>query len=357
MIVVGIGASTGGLAALGSFFDSLPADTGMAFVVVTHLHPEHESHLAGLLQRHTHMPTEQVSKKVQVEPDHVYVIPPNRSIVLTDTHLDTREFDEPHGRRTPIDYFFRSMAASGHPDPIAVVLSGGGTDGAVGIKDIKEVGGLIMVQSPEDAEYDSMPRAALGTGLVDVVLPANRLATKLVEYIQNRPRLPHDPGLLTEAEVETLQRILAQVHARTGHDFTQYKRSTIIRRVEQRMQLNGFITLEAYLAYLRGNAMEAQAMFNDILIGVTNFFRDRDSWEALQKKVIPELFKTKAEGDAGGRQVVFDATASLSDCGGSYRRPGHHLYRYQQTEGDRAGARPGQGVARGARPGTDPRAG
>jgi two-component system, chemotaxis family, CheB/CheR fusion protein len=295
LTLVGIGASAGGLGALGSFFDSVPVDTGMAFVVVTHLHPEHESHMAELLQRHTRMPTMQVNERLEVEANHVYVIPPNRTIIMTDTHLDTQEFDEPHGRRTPIDHFFRSMAASGHQDPVAVILSGAGTDGAVGVKDVKEVGGMIMVQHPDDAEYDSMPRAAISTGLVDVILPASQLASKLAEYIQHRPNLPHDPGQLTEPELETLQRILGQVHSRTGHDFSQYKRSTILRRVERRMQLNGFVTLEAYLTYLRGNASEAQAMFNDILIGVTNFFRDQESWETLAKKVVPKLFKKKVE--------------------------------------------------------------
>ena len=303
LTIVGIGASAGGLKALDAFFDALPMDTGMAFVVVTHLHPEHESHMAELLQRHTRMPTSQVTEKTKVEPNHVYVIPPNRGILMTDTHLDTREFDEPHGRRTPIDHFFRSMAQSGHSDPIAIILSGGGTDGSVGIKDVKEVGGLIMVQKPEDAEYDSMPRAALSTGLVDVILPASQLAEKLSDYIQHRPKLPHDPGQLSEVEAETLQRILAQVHARTGHDFSQYKRSTILRRVERRMQLNGFATLEAYVAYLRGNANEAQAMFNDILIGVTNFFRDRDSWTALAQQVIPSLFQNNDTIEAEGIRV------------------------------------------------------
>jgi two-component system, chemotaxis family, CheB/CheR fusion protein len=213
-----------------------------------------------------------------MEANHVYVIPPNCSIIMTDTHLDTQEFDEPRGRRMPIDHFFRSMAASGHQDPIAVILSGGGTDGAEGVKDVKEVGGLIMVQNPDDAEYDSMPRAAVSTGLADVVLPANQLASKLVEYIQHRPRLPHDPGQLTEPEMETLQRIIAQVHARTGHDFSQHKRSTILRRVERRMQLNGFITLEAYLTYLRGNANEAQAMFNFSVVDKAQRIYQAKAW-------------------------------------------------------------------------------
>src|SRR5262245_35441923 len=191
LTVVGIGASAGGLNALTEFFGALPAETGMAFVVVTHLHPAHESHLAELLQKHTQMPTQQVNTKIKVEPNNVYVIPPNRSILMADTHLDTVEFKEPHGQRTPIDHFFRSLA-QGHSESIAVILSGGGTDGSVGVKDIKEQGGLILVQHPDDAEYDSMPRAAISTGLADVVLPARALAEKLVDYTRHRPQLPHD---------------------------------------------------------------------------------------------------------------------------------------------------------------------
>ncbi|HEU0297736.1 MAG TPA: CheR family methyltransferase [Anaerolineales bacterium] len=294
LTIVGIGASAGGLAALTALFSALPSNTGMAFVVVTHLHPEHESHLPELLQKHTQMPTQQVVGRIKVEPNHVYVIPPNRSIMMADSHLDTAEFTEPHGQRTPIDHFFRSLA-QGHSESIAVILSGGGTDGSVGIKDVKEQGGLILVQHPADAEYDSMPRAAIGTGLADLVLPAAQLAEKLAEYPQHRAKLPHDAGQLSEPEAETLQRILALVHARTGHDFNQYKRTTILRRVERRMQLNGLVTLDAYLSFLRRNAGEAQAMFNDILIGVTSFFRDVEAWSALEENVIPALFHQKEE--------------------------------------------------------------
>src|SRR5689334_2263937 len=276
LTVVGIGASAGGLTALNSFFDALSPDTGMAFVVVTHLHPTYESHLAELLQQHTKMPTRQVDQRIQVEADHVYVIPPNRNIIMTDTHLETAEFTEPRGRRTPIDYFFRSLASE-HRESIAVILSGGGTDGSVGLKDVKERGGVIMVQDPNDAEYKSMPRAAINTGLADVVLPAAQLAEKLVEYAQHHPQLPHDPGQLTEEEAETFRNILAQIQARTGQDFNHYKHATILRRVERRMQLNGMTTLAGYLKYLRQNANEAQSMFSNILIGVTNFFRDRKS--------------------------------------------------------------------------------
>ena len=303
LAVVGIGASAGGLGALRAFFEALPAETGMAFVVITHLHPEHESHLAELLQKSTRMPVMQVTARIPVKSNHVYVIPPNRSILMTDSHLDTREFDEPHGKRTPIDHFFRSMAASGHSDPVAIILSGGGTDGSVGIKDVKEVGGMIMVQQPQDAEYDSMPRAALSTGLVDVILPAAALAERLTEFVKHRPKLPQDPSHLSEAETETLQRILALVRTRTGHDFSQYKRSTILRRTERRMQLNGFSSLADYLVFLRGDSTEAYAMFNDILIGVTNFFRDRESWEALQSEVIPRLFEQSVNLEEEGIRV------------------------------------------------------
>lgn len=162
--MVGIGASASGLNALNTFFDSLSPDTGLAFVVVTHLHPEHKSHLAELLQNHTKMPVTQVMEKLKVEPDHVHVIPPNRSILLTDTHLETAEFSEPRGQRIPIDHFFRSLASE-HREAIAIILSGGGTDGSVGVKDVKESGGMIMVQHPSDGEYDSMLLAAISTGL------------------------------------------------------------------------------------------------------------------------------------------------------------------------------------------------
>ena len=293
--MVGIGASAGGVSALNAFFDALSPDTGMAFVVITHLHPSYESHLAELLQQHTQMPTRQVSSRIKVEANHVYIIPPNRNIIMTDTHLETAEFTEPRGKRSPIDHFFRSLASEKR-ESIAVILSGGGTDGSVGLKHIKELGGVIMVQHPDEAEHNSMPLAAINTGLADVVLPAGQLAEKLVEYAQHRSQLPHDPGQLTEEEAETFQLILAEVQARTGQDFNHYKRSTILRRVERRMQLNGITTLTDFLKLLRQNANEAQFVFNDILIGVTNFFRDPKSWQALEEEVIPALFEIKGGG-------------------------------------------------------------
>ena len=297
MPVVGIGASAGGLQALQAFFEALPSDTGMAYVVITHLHPEHESHMAELLQTRTDMPVRQVTSAMPVEKDHVYVIPPNRSLLMEDGKVDTAEFTEPRGQRAPVDHFFRSLAR-GHPNAIGIILSGGGTDGAVGVKAIKEEGGLLMVQHPQEAEHDGMPSAAIATGLADVVLPVRELAQKLVEYVRQRPALPLDPDQLQEGQLETIRRIIAQVHARTGHDFSNYKRSTLLRRIQRRMQIYGLSTLESYLDHLRQDATEATALFNDILIGVTNFFRDRESWLELENEVVPLIFKEKQTGDA-----------------------------------------------------------
>ena len=297
LTIVGIGASAGGLKALRSFFEALPATTGMAFVVITHLHPEHESHLADILQGDTKMQVSQVNSKVDVGPDHVYVIPPNRSILMADHKLDVQEFDEPRGLRTPVDHFFRSLAKA-HHEIVGIILSGSGTDGSVGIKAIKEEGGLLMVQSPEEAEYDGMPRAAIATGIIDAVLPVSELAATLMKYAQHPSVLPRDPDDLSAHQQETMQGILANVNARTGHDFRQYKRGTLLRRIQRRMQLSGQETLEEYQAYMRQNSNEATAMFNDILIGVTNFFRDAKSWDLLAKTVIPALFADKHEGDS-----------------------------------------------------------
>lgn len=288
--VVGIGASAGGLAALQGFFDTLPPDTGMAFVIITHMDPERESLLPELLQSHTAMPVHQVQGKIAIEPNSIYVISPNRRLVMSDHHLDVEEFDEPRGQRMPIDHFFRSLAQV-HRDAVAVVLSGGGTDGSVGVKNVKEQGGLLLVQHPDEAEHDSMPRAAIATGLADIVLPVRELAEKLIVYQQNGVGLPINPDTLTERELDFVRRILSQVQARTGHDFSQYKRSTLLRRIERRMHLTENPSFDAYLRHLRQTPDEARTLFNDLLIGVTNFFRDAASWQALADQVIPQLFE------------------------------------------------------------------
>jgi two-component system CheB/CheR fusion protein len=296
-IVVGIGASAGGLEALSTFFHALPPDTGLTFVVVTHLSPDHESILDTLLQRHTAMPVIQVqAERVRIAPNHVYVIPPNRQLVLTDHALRTGEFDSPRAGRAPIDIFFRSLAAV-HAEPIAIVLSGGGSDGALGIRSVKEAGGIILVQEPQDAAHDSMPLAAIATGMVDFVLPARDLAQKLAAINRHRVRVPNDSQQLSPEQQDALQDILAQLQARTGHDFRAYKHSTILRRVQRRLQITGYETLEGYLPFLRQSADETQTLLRDLLIGVTNFFRDEQSWRMVAQDVVPKLFDERRPED------------------------------------------------------------
>lgn len=296
--VVGIGASAGGLTALRAFFAELPADTGMTFVVIMHLSPEYESSLPSLLQPYTAMPVNQVTEHIEMEPDHVYVIPPAKRLLVTEGHLDLAEFDMPPGRRLQIDTFFRSLAAH-HGDGAAIILSGGGSDGAVGIQSIKEGGGLILVQDPAEAEFDSMPRSAIATGLVDLVAPVAELATQLVsaKRTQAALELPSNPAELSNAAEQLLVQILTQLRLRTGHDFSGYKRGTILRRIGRRMQLLQAPTLSDYIGRLRQSEDEAELLYRDLLIHVTEFFRDREAWETLEREVIPQLFAGKGRDD------------------------------------------------------------
>ncbi|MBV9290225.1 MAG: chemotaxis protein CheB, partial [Hyphomicrobiales bacterium] len=205
---VGIGTSAGGVRALQMFFESLPEDVNAAFVVVVHLDPAHQSELPSIIAARTKMPVAQVTGRVQLEPRRVYVIPPNRQLLVSDQHLAVAEFDEPRWQRAPIDLFFRSLAAQ-RGDDFAIVLSGAGSDGAVGIKAVKEAGGIILVQEPEEAEYGSMPRAAVATGLADFVLPVREIAARLPELIRNRGSV--SPEVLNEADAEAMQRILSHL--------------------------------------------------------------------------------------------------------------------------------------------------
>jgi two-component system, chemotaxis family, CheB/CheR fusion protein len=294
--VVGIGASAGGVQALRAFFEALPTDTGMAFVVIMHLSPVHRSNLVEVLQARTSMPVKQVTETVRFKPNHIYVIPPDKRMEVSDHELSVSEFEDPGERRAPIDLFFRSLAVV-TGDGAAIVLSGGGTDGSVGIRDVKEAGGLVLAQDPDEAEHDSMPRSAIATGLVDVVLPVREMAVQLVELKRRWDDLSADVSELTTTDAEYLQRVLAQVRARTGHDFSSYKRSTVIRRVQRRMQVTKTSRIADYLAHLREHPEEAKALFRDLLIGVTSFFRDPDAFEGLLEHVFPALFRDREAGD------------------------------------------------------------
>lgn len=295
-IVVGIGASAGGLKALQAFFGHLPQKTGMSFVVILHLDPKRESSMDELLQLRTEMPVVQVTERVKIEPDHVYVIPPGKRLQTTDSELSVSDFEERHGQRMPIDHFFRSLA-SAHGDGVGIILSGGGTDGSVGIKAIKEAGGLVFVQAPTEADYDAMPRSAIATGVVDKVLPVREMARQIIELTTHPVQLPADPSELADEQESVLRRVLARLRTRSGHDFTDYKRSTVLRRIRRRMQVNHMDSLEHYLDYLAGHAEEAKALFRELLIGVTTFFREGESFEALEQHVIPKIFSRKEPND------------------------------------------------------------
>ena len=304
--VVGIGASAGGIQALQRLLGAMPVDSGMAFVVVVHLAPEYESVLSDVLQTATKMGVEQASNGALIRPNHVYVIPPAKHLSLIDGHLRLTELPREHGKRMTVDLFFRSLADTHGPHSVAIVLSGADGDGALGIKRIKERGGLTIVQDPEQAEYPGMPRAALATDMVDWVLTVEAMPERLLRYHQGEQRLrvppesgpnpARTPRPTPTNEEAALRDVLTFLRARTGRDFSYYKRATIVRRVVRRMQVNELEHVPAYLDYLRMHPGEAGALLKDLLISVTNFFRDKDAFEALLGQ-IPELFRNKTSND------------------------------------------------------------
>uniref|UniRef100_UPI00190F422F chemotaxis protein CheB n=1 Tax=Geminicoccus flavidas TaxID=2506407 RepID=UPI00190F422F len=291
--IVGIGASAGGVTALQLLFDSLPDNTGAAFVVIVHLDPDFRSQLASILASRTRMSVEQVEDTVYLEPNKVYVIAPDRRLRIADHMVSALPFDEPRGQRAPIDMFFRSLAEQ-HNDGFAIILTGAGGDGAIGVKTVKEAGGIVMVQDPNEAEYSSMPRSAIATQVADFVLPVQEIARQLVEILHKREKISANG--VPEGDEESLRRILAHVRVRTGHDFSQYKRATVTRRIARRMQVARKESLRDYYNYLRENAEEAQALFSDFLISVTTFFRDPKAFRSLAEHVIPRLFENKEVG-------------------------------------------------------------
>ncbi len=302
--VVGLGGSAGSLGPLKLFFSHLPADSGMAFVVVTHLSPDHDSNLASLLGHVTPLPVMQVTAPVKVRVNHVYVIPPGQHISMVDGELRLFDLHNERGRRVTVDLFFRTLADTHGPHAVGVVLSGADGDGASGLKRIKERGGLTVAQDPSEAEHDGMPRSAIGTGMVDWVLPAADMPARLVQYRRNEDQLrlpgedapPDEPPSGHDESETALRNVLAFLRLRTGRDFSYYKRATILRRLGRRMQVNGVTDLPGYLNFLRAHPGESTALLQDVLISVTNFFRDRESFEALEHE-IPRLFRDKGPQD------------------------------------------------------------
>ena len=311
-MVVGIGASAGGIKALSEFFAHVPPDSSIAYVVILHLSPDHDSRLAEVLQTSTRMPVTQVKGTERLERSHVYVIPPSQTLEVRDGALHLTPMRGPNERRSPVDMFFRTLADAYGPHCAAVVLSGTGPNGSSGLKRVKEHGGLTVAQAPEEAEYGDMPRNSIATGLVDYVEPVAGIASRILAY-QERIDRAHDqisdppgpdgcdgPSTRTAAAVRVAQDwrdILSTLRVRTGQDFTNYKPATLRRRVERRLNVRGLSSLAEYAQLLRERRDEPVALMRELLISVTNFFRDPEAFSALERRVIPELFSRKRGGD------------------------------------------------------------
>ena len=295
--VVGIGASAGGLAAFEAFFSGMPADVDpdMAFVLVQHLAPDHKSILTELIRRYTRMQVFEVEDGMAVKPNCAYIIPPNRDMAFLNGRLQLLEPAAPRGQRLPIDFFFRSLAQDQHERAICIVLSGTGSDGTLGVRAIKGEGGMVMAQKPDSTEYDGMPRSAIGTGMVDYELSPGEMPARLIEYAARAFGKSLIDSSVPELKTENaLRKIFVLLRAQTGHDFSQYKPNTILRRIDRRLALHQIETIDEYVKYLQQTPAEVEALFRDMLIGVTNFFRDIEAFKSLEEQVIPKLFAGKS---------------------------------------------------------------
>jgi two-component system CheB/CheR fusion protein len=300
LIVVGIGASAGGLEAFESFFTHMPAESGsgIAFVLVQHLDPTHKSILTDLVKHYTKMKVFEVEDGVAVQPNCTYIIPPNKDMALLHGKLHLIEPELARGMRLPIDFFFRSLAQDQHERAICIVLSGTGTDGTLGLKAIKGEGGMAMVQDPKSAKYDGMPRSAIATDLMDYILSPDKMPAQLLTYAEHAfgkaiaKEAPPPPKV-----IDSLQKIFILLRAQTGHDFSYYKQNTIHRRIERRMAVNQIEQIDLYVRYLQQNPLEVETLFRELLIGVTNFFRDPEAFAILEEQIIPQLFESKSPGE------------------------------------------------------------
>ncbi len=294
--IVGIGASAGGLNAFKKFFSAMPADNGMAFVLVPHLDPTHRSLMVELLSKQTPMKVVEAEHARTIEPNYVYIIPPNRYLSIQAGHLLLNPPTEGLARHPAIDQFLRSLAHDQEEKAIGIILSGTGSYGALGLKEIKLVGGMVMVQDPQTAEYDQMPRSAIGTGMVDFVLPPEDMPQALLKYVAHPYLKNHVKEIPAAAEgpSEQLNRILAVLRTRTKYDFRHYRKNMVMRRVQRRMGLCLIDELAGYAQHLRESPDEVTALYKDLLIGVTGFFRDPEAFQVLGERVISELVKRQS---------------------------------------------------------------
>lgn len=297
LMCVGIGASAGGLEALEVFFRNMPTNSGMAFIVIQHLSPDYKSLMSELLSRYTTMEIFKAEDGMVVDPNSIYLIPPKKNLTIFHGKLFLTEQDNNRGLNLPIDIFLRSLAQDKGKDSIGIILSGTGSDGTLGIRAIKEAGGMVMVQDDQSAKFDGMPRSSIATGLVDYILPPDKMPEELVKYVKH-------PYINSVGRIDTiiskdediLAKILKIVREKVGVDFSFYKPATIIRRLEKRISINQISKIENYISFLGQSPNEARILYKELLIGVTQFFRDQDAFNIMQEKVIPEIFKSKQGG-------------------------------------------------------------
>ena len=297
LCVAGVGASAGGLSALRTLFGAMPQASDIAFVVVQHLTPDHKSYLAELLGQSTPIPVLQAEQGMRVEPDHIYVIPPNTSMSIVQSVLHLVPPEEAHGHRMPIDHFFRTLGEDQGERAIGIVLSGAGSDGAAGLRSIDANGGIVLVQDPDTAEFSSMPRSAIATGTANFVLPLEKMPAVLIGYACHPypSRKPAAPD--AESDETAFDAIYGLIHARVGYSFDGYKPSTLARRIFRRMGLRSIVRIEDYVVWLEQHPEEIDLLFKDLLICVTDFFRDPDAWKILERDVVTPLVAKKAHDE------------------------------------------------------------
>lgn len=296
-LYVGIGASAGGLDALEKFLTNIPEQGGMAVIIIQHMDPSHKSSLANILSRYTDMNVLQVEDGVQVQPNNIYIIPPNKDMGILDGKLHLMEPIEPHGLRMPINYFLTSLAQDQQDRSVGIILSGYGSDGSIGLKAIKANGGIGIAQDPSTAGSDSMPVSAINTGLVDLVLAPEEMPEKLLSYTKSSKNILKKILSSEDETIKTLMKIFILIRNRTGHDFSQYKKSTINRRISRRMNIHQIDELSQYLKYLQENPQEINLLFKEFLINVTSFFRDPEAFESLKKGVLKGMIESKSDED------------------------------------------------------------
>ena len=296
--IVGIGASAGGLEALEQFLGHVPAGSGLAFVIVQHLDPTRKGIMPELLQRATRMRVIQIKDRTTVQPDCVYVIPPNKDMSILHGVLHLLSPTTPRGLRLPIDFFLRSLAQDQQEHSVGVILSGMGSDGTLGLRAIKEKAGVVLVQEPATAKFDSMPRSAIDAGLADIVAPADELPGKILDYLQRAPLIARTEAALEDKTQSALEKVVILLRTHTGNDFSFYKRNTLYRRIERRMGIHQIGKMANYVRYLQENSQEMDILFKELLIGVTNFFRDPAAWEQLCEQAIPALLASRSPGQA-----------------------------------------------------------